>query len=801
MSATGVMSAAPPAMGGIHGVHDISHNDSHDISHDNNPNEHQSGDANADGSTSNTSTSGSSTLHQLQQLLPTCQRCRRLRRKCDTQLPNCRPCHRAGVECTIFDHALKQKLPRAYVQSLLTRVRHLEAVKASGGRATARTTENLASVTTGTGPTATTTTTTTQDQAENAVATIPSPATTAAQPQTVEAATTAFLVSQAHIRPLRSSHTPSFDVVVPSAASTGKSRYWGASSVFALTLEVLQHATARGYIAEETVVAGSAFSITQCVLDVDDMDVDVDELGAHFSGWSAAAEADIRALLKLYLASSNILYGIVDPDQAQADLAIYLAVRQQRQGITATPNSATSPGTTLGDQAHPYFRVAMMCAIACATKARYRPARTAESLAHYADAVAYVEEVTAEVSPASLQALMLLIIFCLFFPRKGDVWKLLDYACRLALELGYHTEAEMDCPTVPGAVGPITVPGLDMIDHFQHFALPVDGNRAESKEQKLRRSTFWGLYAIERIVGQLFGRGSDLPESIITVAYPSTVLSAETSDIDNAAMPDLTAGVATPDGHDRTAMQAMSIGHHYRLVYLRSEIFRSMYLPAHQDSPESRDDKNSLGIGVSLDWLREQYQTLSAWRQELAVPAGGPREGVATLTCDVGYDATMCFLFQPLLLKALRATGDQSHPDMPEVDIDVTVASDPFYSSIRLIRTYEKIIRAPESSALGSYPMTFLSAHYIYLASSTLLAHALLRLDGRTKVLPKMAGSTTGEAEDDLDWGAYVDVSGSCQVLLAWCGERWPGMVGMLGVYQQLFGRTIRELIVRGFVR
>lgn len=532
---------------------------------------------------------------------------------------------------------------------------------------------------------------------------------------------------------------------------------------------------ARGYVSEDALGGGAYTSAPP--------EMDVDELGAHYYGSSAAAEADICALLEVYLASSNILYGIVDPGQTQTDLEIYLAVHEQRQG--ATPNSTISPGTPLGDQAHPYFRIAMMCAIACATKARYRPPCTAESLAYYADAVAYVEEVTAEVSPASLQALLLLIVFCLFFPRKGDVWKLLDYACRLALELGYHTEAETDSPGVSGAVGHIPIPGLEMADHF------VAGvNRPESDAQKLRRSTFWGLYAIERIVGQLFGRSSDLPESIITVAYPSTMLSAAASMVDV----------------DRTAMQAMSIAHHYRLVYLRSEIFRSLYLPANRDNP---DDSSSLGISVSFDWLREQYQTLYAWRQELAVPEGDRREGVATLTCDVGYDATMCFLFQPLLLKALRATADTSQTP------DVTVASDPFYSSIRLIRTYEKIIRAPESSALGSYPMTFMSAHYIYLASSTLLVHAMLRLDGRTKVLPRMApvgtndtttnGDNAGVRGDDgnadLDWGTYVDVSSSCLILLAWCGERWPGLLGMLSVYQRLFGRTIRELIARGIVR
>ncbi|EPE09322.1 c6 transcription factor [Ophiostoma piceae UAMH 11346] len=828
------------------------------------------------------------TLQQLQQLLPTCQRCRRLRRKCDTQLPNCRPCHRAGVECSIFDHALKQTLPRAYVQSLLTRVEHLEAVKASGGRVVQRDDRVPGSVT-GTAVTAATSTipaniSTEQTQTSAAppsltttetattTATTPSSATTLAQPQDAPGPTTSS--------PTPSSHTPSYDLVVPSTVSVGKSRYWGASSVFALMVEILQHATARAYVSLEDIGAGSnapehgsadpgsrpgrggAFG------DVPGMDHDEQQAAAlhhhHYNAnnlvgdnsASAAAEADIRALLRLYLASSNTLYGFVDPEHAFADLEVYLTIRRQRQGgsygnnNTTTPNSAfgsmtsppagqgtgqgqgqgqgvgtgntgsvPSPTTTfglgggtggtggpaaLGDQAHSYFRIAMMCAIACATKARYRPQRTAESLAYYADALAYVEDVTAEVSPASLQALLLLIVFCLFFPRKGDVWKLLDYACRLALELGYHTE--MDEGGGATAAAEAGIPGAGPTR-----AAPSGESEAE---KKLRRSTFWGLYAIERIVGQLFGRGSDLPESIITVSYPSALVPVDAVEAADASSSTTTATAtatatspAVPRAVDRSSMQAMIIAHHYRLVYLRSEIFRTLYLPARPcPGGDSASANRMEAPDCQLDWLRRQYQTLHAWRQELAVPAGDEREGVATLTCDVGYDATMCFLFQPLLLRALREGPDS--PSLPPSSSSssplLPVASDAFYSSIRLIRTYEKIIRAPESSELGSYPITFMSAHYIYLASSTLLANALLRLDGRVTVLPPMGedavnSGSVGSAE--LDWGAYVDMSSSCLILLAWCGERWPGMLGMLGVYQRLFGRTIRELIGKGIVR
>jgi hypothetical protein len=56
----------------------------------------------------------------VQNLLSTCRRCRRLRRKCDTLLPNCGLCQRAGAECTLYDHALQQTFPRAYVPTRST---------------------------------------------------------------------------------------------------------------------------------------------------------------------------------------------------------------------------------------------------------------------------------------------------------------------------------------------------------------------------------------------------------------------------------------------------------------------------------------------------------------------------------------------------------------------------------------------------------------------------------------------------------------------------------------------------------
>ncbi|KAH8724325.1 hypothetical protein GQ44DRAFT_708988 [Phaeosphaeriaceae sp. PMI808] len=55
---------------------------------------------------------GSLDLDHLIQSLPACKRCRECRRGCDTLLPKCRQCLKAGVECVFYDHGRDELLPR-----------------------------------------------------------------------------------------------------------------------------------------------------------------------------------------------------------------------------------------------------------------------------------------------------------------------------------------------------------------------------------------------------------------------------------------------------------------------------------------------------------------------------------------------------------------------------------------------------------------------------------------------------------------------------------------------------------------
>jgi hypothetical protein len=494
-------------------------------------------------------------------------------------------------------------------------------------------------------------------------------------------------------------------VWLPDAA--GKSRFFGASSVFALTVEVLRHAVVKSLMTSDELshptTPGLRNSERNTLLCADR------DLGD---------QAMVRSLFRLYFSSSNVLYGILDEESTRNDLEEFLATHAEDRSIWGVG----------GNGAQRFFRIYMLCAIAAATQARYRSSRDVLAMSFYQKAVPWIEEVTAEVSPASLQALLLLTIFCLFYPRNGDIWKLLDYSCRLCVELGYHTE-------------------------------PMTSTETEA-QRRLRRSTFWGLYAMERIVGQLFGRPSDLPEPIITTEYPCIV---ET----------------TGQDFTQSSFQPVSIAHHYRIVYLRSEIFRDIYMPAR---PIQRD----------FDWYHERYRTLFAWRQELQ--STDDLAGVATITCDVAYHSSICFLFQPLMLQALRRT---SNVDSSSTALG-SLPQDNYWSACALIETYEKVMQAPENSALGEYPITFLSAHYIYLAGMTLMAHAVLAIDGRVNAYQKLADCTTSLLENDkIDFTSFWQTHNSCMFLLCACAERWPGMDGMLNVYKTLADKCLPVMMRR----
>jgi hypothetical protein len=504
-------------------------------------------------------------------------------------------------------------------------------------------------------------------------------------------------------------------------ATGSTSRFYGSSSVFSFTVEVLTEAHAR-----------ALYTPSPALESVSPTEENFGGLASFYGlPTNGVLNETVRSLLTLYLSSIGVVYPFVDKMLLEMDTGAYFELRSQPD---------FDVGKLQGQPAYQYFRVTMMCAIACTSKLRHQPSLLVYANAFYHDAVKLVEAVTYEVSVDSLQALLFLSVYCLFFPRTGNIWKLLDFACRLSIQLNYHVE--------------------------NHANLELE------RENATRRDMFWTLYSIERLLGQYYGRPSDLPGSLISTEHPTTFPAACLAHPDNDA-----------------AVQAFTARHVSRLMYLRGELYTDMYL---QTDPQEQVR--------SLDWFVNRYFELHQWYQE--VEPFIDTVGCGTVTCQVSFHSAIIFLFQPLILKALSGPVPSAGsagiaPKSPE-----PIPSESFYSACELVRLHDRILRASENSSLGNYPMTFLSAYSIWLAAMTLMAHCLLTIDGYVETLSPLIDVAPAPRTEKLLYGRndIFGLSNMCLVLLGWCGEKWPGMGGMTDAYRRLSQQVLPLLVQKGHV-
>ncbi|RMZ88817.1 hypothetical protein DV736_g3957, partial [Chaetothyriales sp. CBS 134916] len=428
---------------------------------------------------------------------------------------------------------------------------------------------------------------------------------------------------------------------------------------------------------------------------------------------AAPSQEGVESLVNFYMRTTNLIVEFIDPDKLAADIAVYLRYFGSNIRFLS------------GIEAHQYFRISMMCAIAAANKSRHMPSLEPESIAYYAEALQCVEEVTSDISAESLHAILLLVLFGIFHPRKCDIWKLLDFACRLSVELNYHQEPN---------------------DEFE-----------DEKSRRIRRSTFWGLYCLERTIGQHFGRPSDLLEEIITTEYPVVL---------NETM--LT---------DPTQTQYLQSSHYYRLCYLRSEIFRELYLPA--SAPF-----------LPREWYEQQLEQIIAWKRELQFL--DETVGVGSLTCEMGFDSSVCFLFQPLLLRALAAAKEP----MLGSDSQEVIPQESYYSACNVVEFYARLFNGAEDTAWGQYPITLISSQWVHQATLTIMAHYLLAVDGRLPVV-SFSNTLDGAPPGPIDFHNIYEISETCLLLLDSIARRWPGMVGMYDIYKNIADKVVPVIVNR----
>lgn len=480
-------------------------------------------------------------------------------------------------------------------------------------------------------------------------------------------------------------------------------QFLGSSSPYALAVELLVHAMAKfGPVTNPQRYTGTEFALNAYKPE----GLEPPEFR------STPSHEEMEMLTNLYLSTTNVLHGYSDNEAVLSGIGTY----QRYHG--------TNVKSLTGSEAYQYFRAAMICAIGAANKARHQQQYATECVAYYQEGVQCLEEVTSDISSEALEALLLLIMFALLHPRKCDLWKLLDYACRLSVELSFHTETN---------------------DEFE-----------DEQTRQRRRSLFWGLYCLERSIGQHLGRPSDLPEEVITAEYPATL-----------------DALTYANGQAQYAL----VAHYYRLIYVRSEIFRELYMPASApDLPRS--------------WYEQRLDQFLTWRREYR--GVEQLSGMGTMTCEMGFDTSICFLFQPLLLRALVATKE-THltPNCQEV-----IPHESYDAAMRSVIFYTNILRAPENTPAGDYPLTVMSAHYIQQAVFTVLAHCLLAIDGRLPVVT-FSGDPSISNPGPLDLRLMVEHSESCLYLCSFLADKFPGMIGAFDICKNVLDKVL-PIIVQG---
>ncbi|KIW15669.1 hypothetical protein PV08_05718 [Exophiala spinifera] len=598
--------------------------------------------------------------------LPSCQRCQQGRRKCDTLIPSCSRCARAKEECLFYDHALKQVLPRSYIHSLIKSAENLQRQIADNRKI-------------GQKPYS------------------PRDTLTTPNPQAAHSSSG----GDSSIIPVNSSVQHQTGFHFPVTTHDGPTlRYFGSSSVFSLAVHIM------------TRVRNSAmFSlppINSAIL------TDMEPSDFHGGCDCTITKSMVERSLELYMDSIHVLYPFLDESTVLSDLEDYWDIQ----------SSGIDPSGLKGHRAHHFFRIKIIAAIASASRSRYNASRIACDHGCYVEATKCIAEVTSEVSADSLRALMLLIVYCLFRPRKGDIWRLLDYACRLCLELGYHTELGSDSCII---------------------------------DREQQKKIFWSLYTLENIVSQLFGRPSDFPDAIVTTEYPAS------SPTESAEL-------------NAVQIQSLFTVQHWKLVSIRSKLFTELYLP---NGAAYRD----------MSWYQKRLNTLDAWYAETIKTVA--LVGVGELTCTVAFHATILFLFQPLVMDLLCRPADSNTPPgrMQFVPEEI------FLSAGRLVEVYEEIVQAPRNGALGTYPMTFMSAHYIFLASMMIKAYCLFYLDGNTTFHRTLSDPKYIQETGSIDLENICRISNSCLILLTFCHEKWPGLVGMRDVYRQLSDQLLKRVL------
>uniref|UniRef100_A0A060SYU7 ARAD1A19866p n=1 Tax=Blastobotrys adeninivorans TaxID=409370 RepID=A0A060SYU7_BLAAD len=438
--------------------------------------------------------------------LPACERCRIRKTKCDSQLPSCSNCSKAGAECINKDRVLGRVVSRSYMLSL---ERHIQTFE--DGRQ-----PNYA-----------------VPQESNDGRNLESPNKRRRMSQTEpthgSGAINHHVSEPIVVSPANNSHNSTqLGTSISSGSTVGSNDRWGGQppspSSWSRPIERSNYTPPPQLMDEEVETPVHRRSPTDTVL-----------TSALLRSASTHVSEDITREIRRY--SGSFPRGkereqfIRNENAAIAELGREF-LREARRiipkapvtDITAYDSSVLALLAkryfTWMNSAHPVlhecmfhlqmeryranpsiaadvdsFQVNMVFAIALASISR--PHLSTSEIGRYAHdfwkiAVKHLSQVLSTRGLPRLQCILMLVQYTLLVPRAGNLWQLSGSATRFATEMGLYAE-----PNPGQSFDPLT---LD-----------------------LRRRVFWTCYCIDRVLATVMGRPTGVPDEWITTEIPALV--------------------------------------------------------------------------------------------------------------------------------------------------------------------------------------------------------------------------------------------------------------------------------------
>ncbi|KAA8909715.1 hypothetical protein TRICI_004364 [Trichomonascus ciferrii] len=406
-----------------------------------------------------------------QRKLPACERCRSRKQKCDSALPSCSNCSKAGVECVNHDRALGRTVSRSYLWSLEEKLKNYEqsSERSDCGQSPNKrlrpNTSDSNSVTEKTPPVQQVNRPSQSSQerlSPKSPAIVPAPS--SPKQSDIPRNTPSPVSSESHEDPM---------TTVLAAALAGTD---GPHVSDDINRQIQNYSTsfpqqgAREKFIEKEKMAISKLGqdfLKQCRKNTTkNRNADI----------SAYDEPLLNRLARRYFTWINSAYPVLHE-------CTFLT---QLEACRTAPREAT-----MLDQ----FQVKMVISISLASISRpHLSTSEIGRAAHdfWKSATKTLSKVLCGRGIQGLQNILLLLQYTLLVPKGGNLWQLSGSAMRFATDLGLYAEPN---------------PGQD----FDPLVLD------------LRRRLFWTCYCIDRVVTTAMGRPTGIPEAWITVELPSLV--------------------------------------------------------------------------------------------------------------------------------------------------------------------------------------------------------------------------------------------------------------------------------------